>query len=899
MKPENAINTVSSDTAGRLSGIMKYPAALCGTVGMTAIVAESVCSDVPFVITLLFSLFWCTGFYLLLRPKKGTVAGVLTLVAGCILITAVLRSGDVSRGALSYLASGAVSVWNLFMETIDRLGYVTLPTVTSGRFAISGYAAIYFTSFVSAAVFCLSTRKNTRLFVVSVFAALVLTPLFIYNLPEGNAGISLIIAALAALAAMRISEKRTGNSRMSGYSGLAALLASAVLLSVPAAAMKSPWKNVGGLSDSIEYLREVVTRIAEGDTTVFDGEFPNDYIYSRSVTPGIHRYTGREIMNVYSETDAAIYLRTWIGGEFTGTEWEAAQNVAYGNYTADELTRRFVAGFDYSVRDSVIYYPEDDITLPSLGISRADVLIVPKLRTKYIPVPTSMLYGPFSENRTDFVLDYARVGDGILMTKKNLSSKTPIYADVIIPAPRNSTERGNFHRVLERYGVKPEYTEPDDDRLSGEYTVVPSSWTNLGMLVREHYLTSAFSLSIDIVLEDFLESSEIAGQYFRLGEFIDSDDFMSSIFNPALPGYSDETDRHIDRGEWEYTSWLSVKNGYRRLYRRIGTTDSVAADDIATAFSGYLAENYKYNIAPPAAATDDPVEEFLLNSKEGYCVQFATALTLMLRRVGFPARYAEGYIANEFREAKKGGYPYSCKVTDRKAHAWTEVWLDGFGWMVYEATPGFSGSEHGSEATTDAPTDTEPPTDTTQPPEATTQPDPGSTGGDSGPQQTKPPVTGTTEPPTTTGGDSGPYGRRVAGILTVSLAVIALAVMIVLLAKRSAERTAMREKLISGALDGRGDGKQLCDMLFRMLGVYGESPGKSELPSAFDARMKERFGNAAHTALAAAERQIYGDGMTEADKRAAGAFLKQLSGGARETLGFFRFVWYRHIVCVI
>lgn len=45
--------------------------------------------------------------------------------------------------------------------------------------------------------------------------------------------------------------------------------------------------------------------------------------------------------------------------------------------------------------------------------------------------------------------------------------------------------------------------------------------------------------------------------------------------------------------------------------------------------------------------------------------------------------------------------------------------------------------------------------------------------------------------------------------------------------------------------------------------------------------------------------RIYGSGMTEADKRAAGVLLRYLSDGAKEKLGFFRFVWYRYIVCVI
>ena len=252
MKKNNTADGISFETRRRFAGAMKFPAALCGTLGITVIVAESVCRDFPFLLILLLSLFWCGVFYLLLRPKKGTVAGAVILVSGLTVFSAVLFAGRAGQGALRFLASGIASVWNLFMETIDSLGYVTLPLETSKKFVYSEFAAMYFVSFLSAAVFCLFTRKKTRLFAVSVFTALVLTPVFIYNMPGGNAGISLIIASLAALAAMRISEKRTGDVRMSGYPGIAALLASSIMLAVPAASMNAPWKNEGWLADSIE-----------------------------------------------------------------------------------------------------------------------------------------------------------------------------------------------------------------------------------------------------------------------------------------------------------------------------------------------------------------------------------------------------------------------------------------------------------------------------------------------------------------------------------------------------------------------------------------------------------------------------------------------------------------------
>ncbi|MDD7643252.1 MAG: transglutaminase domain-containing protein [bacterium] len=91
----------------------------------------------------------------------------------------------------------------------------------------------------------------------------------------------------------------------------------------------------------------------------------------------------------------------------------------------------------------------------------------------------------------------------------------------------------------------------------------------------------------------------------------------------------------------------------------------------------------------PLPAGADPLDYFLNTSGEGYCVHFASAATLMLQTLGIPARYASGYVVfpKDFKETDEG---YSAVVTDERAHAWTEVYLDGFGWLPIEATPGFS-----------------------------------------------------------------------------------------------------------------------------------------------------------------------------------------------------------------
>ena len=97
---------------------------------------------------------------------------------------------------------------------------------------------------------------------------------------------------------------------------------------------------------------------------------------------------------------------------------------------------------------------------------------------------------------------------------------------------------------------------------------------------------------------------------------------------------------------------------------------------------------YSRSLDPLPAGTD-PIDYFLNTSGEGYCVHFASAATLMLQSMGIPARYASGYVVFP-KDFKKTEGTYTAVVTDVRAHAWTEVYLDGFGWIPYEATPGFS-----------------------------------------------------------------------------------------------------------------------------------------------------------------------------------------------------------------
>lgn len=109
----------------------------------------------------------------------------------------------------------------------------------------------------------------------------------------------------------------------------------------------------------------------------------------------------------------------------------------------------------------------------------------------------------------------------------------------------------------------------------------------------------------------------------------------------------------------------------------------------------------EYTITPDLTSVDaslDGVENFLVNTKEGYCVQFASAAALILRELGIPTRYVEGYIAASLERTSSSAssdITYGGYVRDYEAHAWIEVYFDGVGWVQYETTPSYYGGMYG------------------------------------------------------------------------------------------------------------------------------------------------------------------------------------------------------------
>ncbi len=140
-----------------------------------------------------------------------------------------------------------------------------------------------------------------------------------------------------------------------------------------------------------------------------------------------------------------------------------------------------------------------------------------------------------------------------------------------------------------------------------------------------------------------------------------------------------------------YPDWVSSPNLYvglpnarvLELARRIvAEAQATNPYDSAKAIEGWLRQNIRYNetiSAPPPNV--DTVEWLLFDVREGYCTYYATAMIVMLRRLGIPARLAAGFSQGEY-DAEAGQFV----VRERDAHTWIEVYFPGYGWIEFEPT---------------------------------------------------------------------------------------------------------------------------------------------------------------------------------------------------------------------
>ncbi|SEO01108.1 Transglutaminase-like enzyme, putative cysteine protease [Amphibacillus marinus] len=104
---------------------------------------------------------------------------------------------------------------------------------------------------------------------------------------------------------------------------------------------------------------------------------------------------------------------------------------------------------------------------------------------------------------------------------------------------------------------------------------------------------------------------------------------------------------------------------------------------------------YQTRNVPIPRDDQDYVDQFLFETQYGYCDNFSTAMVVMLRTLGIPARWVKGFTGGELLEnlSTEDETLYRYEVRNSNAHSWVEVYFPEQGWVSFEPTIGFSGEE--------------------------------------------------------------------------------------------------------------------------------------------------------------------------------------------------------------
>ena len=112
------------------------------------------------------------------------------------------------------------------------------------------------------------------------------------------------------------------------------------------------------------------------------------------------------------------------------------------------------------------------------------------------------------------------------------------------------------------------------------------------------------------------------------------------------------------------------------------TRSQTSAYDQAKAIEGYLQANYSYTLDLPSAMPEDPIAYFLFDVRRGHCEFFASAMAILLRSAGIPARLVNGFLQGGYNDVSG---KYTVRASD--AHIWVEVYFPATGWVAFDPTP--------------------------------------------------------------------------------------------------------------------------------------------------------------------------------------------------------------------
>lgn len=394
-----------------------------------------------------------------------------------------------------------------------------------------------------------------------------------------------------------------------------------------------------------------------GDVTLSDGLFMQ--IRTDAPLPiyltGLTRdtYTGYSWVNRYDD---------FVPIDFNVTE----QNLELFEQAATTYYFHLISRADGILNRRYILLDPDEVDEPWL---QEAFLHNPDLRI--FTDPTSDLHDLWIFSQHSFVDDVRFMVEGHRLEVNVLNARpTSVFHIGIVQGISSTDSDSSFHRLREGQFVA-------EERLSrnSSYTVdlgIPFGW-GLPYLSYPHALSDL--LEIIDTFRDVYGYELTLTQFYHNGITLTYEELLINYLIPR----ANEIRAIYTQLPVDFPTEIT---DLAREVTRTATNDY----ERMQLLEQYLRENFSYTLTPGPSPVDlDFVYHFLFDIQEGYCVHFATAFVTMARSLGIPTRYVEG-----FRLSTRAGEGSYIDVRNNMAHAWAEVYFEGYGWYRFEPTPASS-----------------------------------------------------------------------------------------------------------------------------------------------------------------------------------------------------------------
>ncbi len=477
-----------------------------------------------------------------------------------------------------------------------------------------------------------------------------------------------------------------------GYAGAVSLAVALLAIWLPALLVTKAFPIIEALDDEISYVRAFTDDLLMGDNV----DLTSKWLYGEyekfgyeELTFAPREYEGVQIFKVESVRKDPIYLRSRVADkfDFENGEWTYADSEKVIDYK-----NKFGGGFSpdsIMTRSYGYLYPASSEIPARMNYTNYNLygFTVQHIHLYRVNGESRLLFTPSIMNTNQGILEraseekgkyrYVSYYEGVY-TSGFYGTGTEGYSTVSYVF---NMKRNDMGEVLQSQAQTLDIAKEFADRVNAG-TNKETLLLEYNEAVKGQYLES--TLGERLLSEMSKEEIEDFKTYMNIEER-----YSDFVYNNYLP----ETDPEKIEERFEASEEIKALASEIEKTAK-GGEDALRHNKVLAVISYLCSEDFSYEPAPEISEETERsvLEAFLFDTKEGYCSHYATAAAVLLREMGVPARYVEGYIANEWYDnyGTQQAAKYRCDVRDEHSHTWVEVYYDNIGWIPYEVTKTFA-----------------------------------------------------------------------------------------------------------------------------------------------------------------------------------------------------------------